>query len=199
MNLAKARQIAENIVAAVRPFCVKIEIVGSIRRERPEVNDIDLVVLPSDVRGFKAKCLSVKGASLGTDGDLNFIWTLPSGFQIDVFFARPVDTTLFGIIPSNWGSLLVCRTGSKEHNIKLAQRALDISLKWNPYYGVMDNSGKLRSADTEESIFAALNLPFVPPPQREITSAPASASESSASSRPLRSSVQSSTSPEVAP
>lgn len=43
MNLTDAQVIAEKIKAELSPFCIKCEIAGSVRRERPEPNDIEIM------------------------------------------------------------------------------------------------------------------------------------------------------------
>lgn len=46
MELSKAKQIAEKIVAEMEPNCTKILIAGSIRRDVPRVKDIEIVCIP---------------------------------------------------------------------------------------------------------------------------------------------------------
>lgn len=46
MKLEQAQQIAEALKADLKPYCEKIEIGGSIRRKKPEPNDIELVCIP---------------------------------------------------------------------------------------------------------------------------------------------------------
>jgi DNA polymerase/3'-5' exonuclease PolX len=45
MELIKARRIAEELVKILRPACSRVEIAGSIRREKSEVKDIELVAV----------------------------------------------------------------------------------------------------------------------------------------------------------
>ena len=47
MNLEEATKLANEAVELLKPYCDKIMIVGSIRRKRPTVNDIDLLCIPS--------------------------------------------------------------------------------------------------------------------------------------------------------
>jgi DNA polymerase/3'-5' exonuclease PolX len=47
MTLAQARELAESLVALLAPSCQRIEIAGSIRRLKPNPNDIELVAVPS--------------------------------------------------------------------------------------------------------------------------------------------------------
>jgi DNA polymerase (family 10) len=74
---------------------------------------------------------------------------------------------LLGSTPSNFGSLLLCRTGSKGHNVFFIEKAKARGLTWNPYHGVFDPQIGCIASATEEDIFSALGLEFVIPEQRE--------------------------------
>lgn len=165
LDLATADKYAANVKAALAPMCERIEIAGSIRRRRPQVGDIDLVIQPK--RGMlgeiKRKCMSWKPAVL-EDGQINFLFVLRT-VQIDIFFADEPGVDLFAE-PGNFGTLLVCRTGSKEFNIWLCQEAKKNGVKWNPYRGVVCK-GKVVASAREEDVFAAIGVPFIGPEERE--------------------------------
>ena len=59
-------------------------------------------------------------------------------------------------------------TGSKEHNIRLRQRAIDRGLTLNEY-GLAEREEGDRRARTEADIYAALGLDYIPPELREDT------------------------------
>lgn len=180
MKLEKARKLAERIVEKLRPACERIEIAGSIRRQRPEVNDIDLVILTRD--WLQVRQLASEHAAVVADGRLNLILRLANSFQLDLFFAHGEQPDLFGSTPTNFGSLLLCRTGSKEHNVWFAARAKRQGLHWQPYEGLArclstvqtaeggqeTNLGPVVASATEADLYTALGLPFIPPEQREI-------------------------------
>jgi DNA polymerase (family 10) len=163
--LHEAWAIADRIKAELLPFCEKLEVAGSLRRAREHVNDIDLVVLPKDAAGLRAR-VALRTMPI-TDGPANLMVRLRSGLQLDIFFAHGGTRDLLDAQPSNWGSVLLCRTGSKEHNIFLAQRAQELGLKWETMRGIVNAEGKILAGATEESIFEALNMDWVPPVLRE--------------------------------
>jgi len=168
IELAKAQGMAEKIVAAMAPYCERIAVAGSIRRLRPMVGDIDIVVLPKpdQLRAFRLRCK--QNATVVSDGDQNLILTLKSGVQLDIWIASHAEKELLDTRPCNFGSLLLCRTGSIKHNIHLVQHAKSVGLVWNPYWGVFAPHGRRALAsETEEDIFKALKLDFVPPERRE--------------------------------
>jgi DNA polymerase (family 10) len=173
MDLTIAEIRAKTIVDQLAPFCSRIEIAGSIRRRQPQVGDIDLVIepLPGKRRYIRERCLSWRPQLL-QDGQINLVFSLKET-QVDIFFSDEPGADLFSE-PTNFGSLLVCRTGSKEFNVALCDRAKDRGLHWNPYRGVIEH-GRVIACATEEAVFKALGLAWIKPEDREITSVRAGA------------------------
>lgn len=174
ITLATAEKIALKIQGVLEPFCVKIAIAGSIRRRRPQVNDIDLVLIPKPGldKDLRDRCKQ-NALRVQTDAPQTLVVFLnypPCGFeglQLDVWIARPAEFDLLETRPSNFGALLITRTGSKEHNIKLVEHAKKLGLRWHPYQGVLDSNGRCLASNTEEEIFHSLQLPYIPPERRE--------------------------------
>jgi len=169
--LAEAERYAAKIVEALQPMCLKIEVAGSIRRRRPLVNDIDLVILPQEgqTEAIKLRCTQ-RHPWVVTNGLINFIFLLGGTVQVDVFFAHNGVADLLSPEPSNWGSLLLCRTGSMQFNVWFAQQARNKAYHWNPYKGlVVSDHGSAREAygSEEAGMFSSLKLDWIPPEQRE--------------------------------
>lgn len=190
MNLPSARFLANRIRDELAPFCDRIEIAGSIRRQRPTVNDIDIVCLP---RGAQGKHDVIERcqhhARCSKTGEQYRVFTLENGLQLDLWLAHPAERDIFDHeAPDNFATLLVCRTGSKEFNVMLARRARELSLHWNPHAGLMKLTGhafidgrgpdgrrlgacvpvgSYIPTDTEEDFFRALSLEYVKPEDRE--------------------------------
>ncbi len=170
LPLARAEKLAFQIQAVLIPFCApdKCVIAGSIRRRLETCGDIDIVCEPRDWGGESHQALRARikaRTTLIADGVQNLIVSLSDGTQLDIFFTRPRHRELFDDRPGNFGSLLLCRTGSVAHNIKLVERAKQLNLRWQPYEGVY-RSHELIASETEAVIFTALNLPFIPPEER---------------------------------
>jgi DNA polymerase/3'-5' exonuclease PolX len=166
MNLAAATRLAERIRDEIAPHCDRIEIAGSIRRRRPECGDIDLVCLPKV--GGKAEITERCGrtAKLVKHGTQYVVFELANGFQLDLWFAHAGAGDLFAREPSNWGALLLSRTGSAAHNIHLCNVAHSKGLHFNPHRG-LERRGAVVASETEEAIFVALSLDFIAPEARE--------------------------------
>lgn len=190
MKLHDAYNLAEKIKDVLAPFCEvrdgrpMIEVAGSIRRARPEVNDIDFVVLPKDGQAdaLRARCL--RTATMVKSGPQYTVVKMNKApyAQVDIWFAHNGAGDMFTKEPSNWGSLLLCRTGSREHNVHLCQLAQSLGLKWETSRGLVTvpspacptgrsegqgEGGRIIASATEEEIFQALGLSFIPPVERE--------------------------------
>ena len=97
---------------------------------------------------------------------------MPDGTQLDLWFSIPQKSDPDQLFPrpappDNFGSILLSRTGSKAHNIALAERADKMNLHWNPYRGI-SQAGVHVAGDTEEHIYRTLGLEFLPPAEREL-------------------------------
>jgi DNA polymerase/3'-5' exonuclease PolX len=135
MNLATTQKLAEKILAELTPYCDQIEIAGSIRRRRPNPNDIDLVCLPKPGNLIELQSRFHARCKVLSEGVENAMYLLGNGVQLDVFFAHHEARDIFGEVQAhaNFGTLLLCRTGSAQHNIWLIGQAKHKDLYWKPY------------------------------------------------------------------
>jgi DNA polymerase (family 10) len=171
--LANARRLAQKIVGELSPFCEKIEIAGSIRRERPIVADIDIVMIPKPGKMPRILERCAQNMNLDSGGrrpDPNNVTFMGIGVQLDLFFAHGEIVDLVSTTPTNWGAVLLCRTGSVQHNVQLCARARAKGLKFAPYRGVVSSRDKIVASETEEDIYAALGLKWRHPRERETLS-----------------------------
>ncbi len=163
MELESALKIAADLMAELAPLCEKIEVAGSIRRQRPEVKDIDLVLIPKN-QGLLDTKLRELGCQFGGPKIRCLVYPhprterSPQGALVDIYIASP----------ETWATLLLIRTGSTRHNVRLCTRARSLGLQLKAGgEGLVDDLGKRVAGDSEESIFQALGLPFKPPEERE--------------------------------
>lgn len=154
MKLEGAQKIANEVVKRLSPYCQRIEIAGSVRRQKPWVNDVDLVLIPKDLWNLHGELMKL--GQLKMSGKK--IMRLSVGnIQVDIYVADE-DT---------WSTLLLIRTGSTQNNIRLCRRAK--SMGWRLAAsgdGLFDDTGKRVAGDTEGSIFKALGLPYQHPEER---------------------------------
>jgi len=141
----------------------KIEIAGSLRRWKETIGDVDILCVSDSptlvMETFRA--LPDVATILGA-GDTKSSVTLHNGLQVDL---RVVEAR-------HWGAALVYFTGSKEHNIPLREWALKRGWSLNEY-GLTatgkagTTEGEERFFETEEELYAFLEMDCPPPPLRE--------------------------------
>ena len=165
LSLRHARKYADRIVLELAPFCSRIEVAGSVRRGRATVGDIDLVAIASDMAGLRDRLR--RHCIQECVGDENVRVVTPIGVQVDVFLAQAPGKDLAGPTPGTWGSVMLCRTGSVEHNKWFVQQARRKGLSWRVQLGLYDEEGNRVAGETEQDMFAAAGLRFVAPEKRE--------------------------------
>jgi len=158
LELEQAENLGKEIIKALVRHVEKAEIAGSVRRRRPQVNDLDIVVIPT-LWMWASIPTTLESLDLefvrGKDDLLTFV-RKRDNFMVDIYRAS---------FPT-WGTLLLIRTGSKMHNVKLCVRARELGLMLSAKKGVL-NQGIVIASRTEEEIFKALQLDYVAPEQRE--------------------------------
>ncbi len=158
IKLAIAAQYAEPLAQYLRaiPDVTEVAIAGSYRRARDTVGDIDIVAASSHAGRVIASFVNYpEVARIVEQGSTRATVILRSGLQVDLRVLPDVS----------YGAALVYFTGSKAHNIAIRRLAQERRLKINEY-GVF--RGRRRVAgDTEESVYRAVDLAFIPPELRE--------------------------------
>lgn len=158
--LLAAWRVAERLVAALRERAPieQIVVAGSLRRRRETVGDLDLLVTsqaPEAVFDAFSALPTVREVRLR--GPTKETVIVDAGLQVDL---RVVD-------PASFGAALQYFTGSKEHNVATRTRARDRGLRVNEY-GVTRGDERI-AGRTEEEVYAALGLAYIPPEIRENT------------------------------
>jgi DNA polymerase (family 10) len=156
--LAEAHDTAAELVSALREHAPQAEIVpvGSLRRGCETCGDLDILAAgaPQDLMSAFTSYKLVERVI--AHGDTKSSVLLFGGFQADL-----------RLVPrESLGAALQYFTGSKAHNIALRDRAIQRGFKLNEY-GLYREDGTAVAGATEEGIYAALGLAFVPPELRE--------------------------------
>jgi DNA polymerase (family 10) len=157
-KLAVAAQYAEALVDYLRRVrgVDQAVVAGSYRRMKDTVGDLDILVTAQPGSPVMERFVAYDEVrKVLAQGATRSSVVLQSGLQVDL-----------RLVPAeSYGAALHYFTGSKAHNIALRRLAQTRGLKLNEY-GVF--RGKRRVAgDTEESVYAAVGLPFIAPELRE--------------------------------
>jgi DNA polymerase (family X) len=157
--LARAWPVAQEILTRLRetPGVIAAEAGGSLRRMRPTVGDLDLLVSTTDPK-------SVMDAFIN---DPRVMEVLSHGeIKSSVEYHNHLRAQLWVQPPERYGSALVYATGSKDHNVRLREMALDRGLSLSDRGFLKEDQTEILCA-TEEEVYALLDLPWIPPEIRE--------------------------------
>jgi DNA polymerase (family 10) len=160
--LSEAEAVARALVSHLRNVkgAERIETAGSLRRRKETIGDLDILVT-----GRAALAPMVMDAFVRyprveevlARGDTKSSVRLRGGMQADLRFLEPAE----------FGAAWQYFTGSKEHNVALRQRAKQRGLKLSEYGVFRDRDEKRVAGATEEEVYGALDLAWIPPELRE--------------------------------
>ncbi len=156
--ITEALPIAEEVVAAIKkmPEVGEVEYVGSLRRYKETIGDIDIVATSKYPKKIIDQFVSLPFVDhIMTQGETKSTIIHWQGVQIDL-----------EIVPEDeFGSLLQHFTGSKEHNVALRTYA-QTKNKSVSEHGIKFQD-KLHKFKTEKGVYNFLGLDYIPPELRE--------------------------------
>ena len=158
VTLNVAMNTATEIIAALAGHTERVTYAGSLRRMRETIGDVDIL------------------ATAATEGQASELMNVFRGLSGEVIVSGPAKTSIRSgnlqadlrvVRPEAWGAALQYFTGSQAHNVAVRQIAIKNGLKLSEY-GLFRNEEIIASA-TEEDVYAALSMQWMPPPVREDT------------------------------
>lgn len=158
--LPDAHDAAEALVAYLRERAPQATItpVGSLRRGCDTCGDLDLLASGAEqslMDDFVSHQLVER--VLGR-GDTKSSVLIRGGFQADLRL----------VPPESRGAALQYFTGSKAHNIALRDRAIGLGFRLNEYGVFRTEDETCVAGESEEEVYAALGLTWIPPELREM-------------------------------
>lgn len=158
LPIQEAYPIAQALIRGLREGAgaERVEVAGSFRRGRETVGDLDILVTSDDpARAFDVFSSLPEVREVRLRGGTKETVVLRSGLQVDL---RVVE-------PASFGAALIYFTGSKDHNVQIRSLAKERGLRVNEY-GVLRGEERV-AGRTEEEVYAALGLAWIPPELRE--------------------------------
>ncbi|UYN91860.1 MAG: DNA polymerase/3'-5' exonuclease PolX [Anaerolineales bacterium] len=135
----------------------RAEVAGSLRRMRASIGDIDILVSSTDpAKAIQAFTEAPNVARVTGSG------TVKSGVE----FHNGMRGQIWVHEPARFGTALQYATGSKEHNVRLREMALDIGLSLSDQSFEKEDGSEILCA-TEEEVYKILGMDWVPPEIRE--------------------------------
>ncbi len=166
VRLGDALPLAEGILNRLLelPQSIKGAVAGSIRRGRPTIGDVDLLVASAEPQPIMDAFVAMpEVARVLGHGDKKSSIEMHNGLQVD----------LRVIPPERWGTALQYFSGSQAHGIHIREIARQKGLSLNEHaLTPVDDNGELDSTreilcDAEEAVYATVGLPWIPPEIRE--------------------------------
>lgn len=179
MKLDPALNIARGVYAVLKPHCERLDIAGSIRRKRPEVKDIEMLVVP------KVETYTEASVDLFEPEGVERTRRLPSfaetvrtlgtiekgkpegGKYVKIILPEGIALDLFIVYAQSWGYQMAIRTGSWEFSRLLAARWKRLGYFGDE--GVLTKAGRKINVPEEADLFALLRMSVPPPERRELT------------------------------
>lgn len=159
---------AERLLTALAPFCRRIELAGSLRRQCAMIGDIELVAIPRRPANLFGEPLD--GATdLDRFLDARGITFTKRGQRYQQFQYGPFKVDLFLPTPETWGSVFTIRTGSWEFSRWLVTSEAAGGAKPEAITfadGRLHAHGRLLVTPEEADVFAALGLAWIEPQLR---------------------------------
>jgi DNA polymerase (family 10) len=184
--LSVGLEAAEEMVAALRavPGCLRCTYAGSLRRMRETAGDVDVLAAvadepagaTADPADAGAAVLRVTPAEPAAAARLMAAFTALPGVA-EVIGSGPTKTSVrtqrglqadLRVVPvSSWGAALQYFTGSQAHNVRVREIAVRRGLRLSEYGLFRTETGEPLASETEEEIYQALGMSWVPPALRE--------------------------------
>jgi len=183
---AEANAVATELLIALRDSCARAVVAGSIRRERPDVGDIEILYIskiaeatwpgeliprPGHIAELEIEDLVRRGV-LARRPLKNGRTAFGAVNKLMVHVASGIPVDLFSTTEGCWWNYLVCRTGGAVSNMRIATAAKAKGLKWTPYgpgFEVICGHGmrRLEMVSSEQDVFRIAGLPYLQPWERE--------------------------------
>lgn len=161
VSIGVALPLAQNILHDLLklPQAQRGDIAGSLRRYRPTIGDVDILIVADDAAPIMEAFVTRSDVArvLG-HGPTKSSIELLQGLQVDV-----------RVLPAaRYGTALSYFTGSKDHNVRLREIALKQGLSLNESaFSNVETDEEVVLCATEEEVYTTLGLPYIPPELRE--------------------------------
>jgi DNA polymerase (family 10) len=162
--LADARPLVDEILQSLRALdsVTQCSVAGSFRRSRETIGDVDVLATSTDSEeAMKTLAEHSLVEKVLASGSTKMRVRLSPVFDGQT----KLEMDLRVVPDESYGAAMQYFTGSKEHNIVVRRRALDLGLSVNEYAVTRD--GEYVCGRTEQEVYEAVGLPWIPPELRE--------------------------------
>lgn len=141
----KVIDLSKELIKFLKPYCKKIKVAGSIRRKEKNPIDIDIVLIPKDIKKLE-KTFSKKGKKL-QGGEHESTWKI-KGIKVELYYT----------IPEEWGAELLAYSSIRGSAIGLRKIAKEKGYHLTQH-GLFKNKKRI-AGKTEKEIYKALGRDY---------------------------------------
>jgi len=173
MDLLTAEEIAKSSLSRISGYCLKSMIVGSVRRRKKDVKDIELLALPL-TKTVNPGLWNNEGEAARDEHFVMYAQQLGSldkgslrkGRYCKLYNGlKDINIDLFMPPPESWGAAMVIRTGPWEFSKYLASKmAKQAGVRHIDGFVIYDN--KIQTVETEKDYFHLLGMEYIHPTKR---------------------------------
>lgn len=172
MKLERSQEIAQSLIADLKPVCHIIEIGGSVRRKKPEVKDIELVCIPVFDQVPTGQ-MSFEGDPITSFENLLFEHIATNDDKYDIIkmgekYAQievsGIKVDVFTATFRTWGYIFMLRTGPAEFSKWVVTELKKNGLE--PKDGEVFHHGTPCTIPSEEDLFFLLGIDYIEPENR---------------------------------
>ena len=158
MKHGEAKIIADELIAVIEPYCIRIEIAGSVRRKKENVKDIEICLVPKN----KNKLFNVLGLFLlKNKKDFKYF---KNGDRYKQFGFKGINIDMFIGNEDNWGLLFAVRTGPAEFSTKILSTWKKVTGGGYSKDGYLhDKEDKIFHTPEETDVFNLCKMEWVEP------------------------------------
>ena len=151
---AELEPLIREVLARLSPAVEQAEVCGSYRRGRPDIKDVDIVVVGNPALALEIIQQVCSDVVMSGDHIIRFHYG-DKRVMFDLTFTEKKE----------WGACILYRTGSKEFNVKTRATAKKKGWLLNEH-GLFDGMGELRASESEAEIMRLLDVPWTEPKDR---------------------------------
>lgn len=172
MELKKAEKIAENIKAQLVSYCERIEIGGSIRRQKPDVKDIEIICIPKTILIndglFDTKKVRLTNFVNIVNQWLRIKGDAENGKYMQRLHPEAIKIDIFTTTPDNWGIIFAIRTGSAGFSHKVLANGW-VKKGYHSVNGILEDANKKQYPIKEEmDLFNLIGIDYIEPKNRNL-------------------------------
>jgi DNA polymerase/3'-5' exonuclease PolX len=178
LPLSLTESVANQVLEDLRPVCERMQIAGSIRRQRASVGDVEIVAIPKTAPSdlFNTRHHSLLWAYLATQDD-RYRWVRgnnPNGryHALETIQSPRVQIDIFTCSADNWGWTLLIRTGPADYSKMMLALWKHIQRIPKHQCGsingfLVDHKGQPINTPEEQDVYDLFCLPYQPPERRD--------------------------------